>query len=52
MSCFCCEWSIADHTLQIGGEQNPLKYAHFIQLVANGPGQYYIHNEIFRLNYA
>ena len=35
-----------------GGESNPLKYCHCIQLVANGPGAYYIHNEIFRLNYA
>jgi hypothetical protein len=38
--------------LQIGGESNALKYCHFIQLVATGPGAYYIHNEIFRLNYA
>ena len=36
----------------IGGETNAIKYAHFIQLAINGTGQHYIHNEIFRLNYA
>ena len=33
----------------IGGEQNPLNYCHLFQLKAIGPGQFYIHNEIFRL---
>lgn len=31
---------------------NPLLFAHTFQLVATGPGQYYVHNELFRLIYA
>jgi len=31
---------------------NPLQFSHVFQLVATGPGQYYVHNEIFRLIYA
>jgi hypothetical protein len=31
---------------------NPLLFSHVFQLVATGPGQYYVHNEIFRLIYA
>ena len=29
---------------------NPLLFSHVFQLVATGPGQYYVHNEIFRLH--
>jgi hypothetical protein len=38
--------------LKIGADQNPLLFSHFFQLVATGPGEYYVHNEIFRLIYA
>jgi hypothetical protein len=37
--------------LKIGGN-NPLLFSHLFQLAATGPGQYYVHNEIFRLIYA
>ena len=37
-------------TLQIGGD-NPLHFCEMFQLVAIAPGQYYIHNQVFRLNY-
>ena len=37
--------------LKIGNEGNPLLFSHLFQLVATGPGQYYVHNEIFRLIY-
>ena len=30
---------------------NPLHFAEFFHLVSTGPGQYYVHNDIFRLNY-
>jgi hypothetical protein len=30
---------------------NPLLFTQFFHLVATGPGQYYVHNEIFRLVY-
>jgi len=30
----------------------PLNYSHVFQLVALAPGQYYIHNEIFRVSAA
>lgn len=33
------------------GQDNPLHFAHFFHLVSTGPGQFYIHNEIFRLIY-
>jgi hypothetical protein len=33
------------------GPNNPLQFSQMFQLVALGPGQYYIHNEIFRLIY-
>ena len=36
--------------ISIGGE-NPLHYSDFFYLVPSGPGQYYVHNSIFRLNY-
>eukprot|EP00602_Paraphysomonas_sp_CaronLab_P000424 CAMPEP_0185017326 /NCGR_PEP_ID=MMETSP1103-20130426/289_1 /TAXON_ID=36769 /ORGANISM="Paraphysomonas bandaiensis, Strain Caron Lab Isolate" /LENGTH=122 /DNA_ID=CAMNT_0027546675 /DNA_START=66 /DNA_END=434 /DNA_ORIENTATION=+ len=36
--------------LTINGE-NPLHFTQMFQLVATGPGQYYVHNEIFRLVY-
>lgn len=37
--------------LQLDGQENPLHFSEFFQLVAHAPGQYYIHNQIFRLNY-
>ena len=30
---------------------NPLHFCEMFQLVATGPGAYYVHNDIFRLNY-
>jgi N-acetylglucosamine-6-phosphate deacetylase len=38
--------------LKIGDEANFLLFSQVFQLVATGPGQYYVHNEIFRLIYA
>lgn len=39
--------------LKIGGPaSNPLQFSQMFQLVAVGPNQYYVHNEIFRLIYA
>jgi hypothetical protein len=38
--------------LKIGTEGNPLLFSHVFQLVATGPGAYYVNNEIFRLIYA
>jgi hypothetical protein len=35
--------------MKVEGQTNPLQIAHTFQLVASGPGQYYIHNEFFRL---
>ena len=37
-------------SIQIGGE-NPLHFCEFFHLVQSGPGQYYVHNDVFRLNY-
>lgn len=37
-------------TVQIGGD-NPLHFCELFQLVSTQPGQYYVHNCIFRLNY-
>jgi Nuclear transport factor 2 (NTF2) domain len=37
-------------SIRIGGD-NPLHFSQFFQLVSTGPGQYYVHNTIFRLNY-
>mmetsp|Transcript_10881 Transcript_10881/g.19541 ORF Transcript_10881/g.19541 Transcript_10881/m.19541 type:complete len:122 (-) Transcript_10881:926-1291(-) len=36
--------------VQIGGD-NPLHFCEFFHLVGTGPGQYYVHNDVFRLNY-
>ena len=30
---------------------NPLHFCEMFQLVSTGPGAYYVHNDIFRLNY-
>jgi hypothetical protein len=35
----------------IGGAGNPLHFCEFFHLVGTGPGQYYVHNDVFRLNY-
>ena len=37
--------------LQIGGQTQALLFAHTFELVATSPGNYYIHNELFRLIY-
>jgi hypothetical protein len=37
-------------SVQIGGD-NPLHFCEFFHLVSSGPGQYYVHNDVFRLNY-
>lgn len=37
-------------TVKIGGD-NPLHFCEMFQLVSTAPGQYYVHNDIFRLNY-
>ena len=36
--------------IQIGGD-NPLHFCEFFHLVGTAPGQYYVHNAVFRLNY-
>lgn len=36
--------------IQIGGD-NPLHFCEFFHLVGTAPGQYYVHNVVFRLNY-
>jgi hypothetical protein len=33
------------------GNDNPLHFSQMFQLVAVGPGQYYVHNDVFRLIY-
>jgi hypothetical protein len=38
--------------LIIGGQGNFLLFSQCFQLVAVGPGQYYVHNDMFRLLYA
>jgi len=38
--------------LKLPDQANFLLFSHLFQLVATGPGQYYVHNEVFRLNYA
>lgn len=37
--------------MQLEGQDNPLQFAEFFQLVASAPGQFYIHNQVFRLIY-
>lgn len=37
-------------SITIDGE-NPLHFCEFFQLVSTAPGQYYVHNDVFRLNY-
>lgn len=37
--------------LQVEGESNPLRFSQTFQLCPNGPGQYFVQNDIFRLNY-
>ena len=38
--------------LILGGQGNFLLFSQCFQLVAYAPGQYYVHNDIFRLLYA
>ena len=37
-------------TIQIGSP-NPLHFCEMFQLISTGPGAYYVHNDVFRLNY-
>lgn len=37
-------------SVSIDGE-NPLHFCEFFQLVSTAPGSYYVHNDVFRLNY-
>lgn len=37
-------------TILIGGD-NPLHFCEMFQLVSTGPQAYYVHNDVFRLNY-
>jgi hypothetical protein len=37
--------------LQIEGESNPLRFSQTFQLIPQGPGSYFVQNDIFRLNY-
>eukprot|EP00590_Aulacoseira_subarctica_P008574 CAMPEP_0172423572 /NCGR_PEP_ID=MMETSP1064-20121228/17584_1 /TAXON_ID=202472 /ORGANISM="Aulacoseira subarctica , Strain CCAP 1002/5" /LENGTH=123 /DNA_ID=CAMNT_0013165013 /DNA_START=18 /DNA_END=389 /DNA_ORIENTATION=- len=37
--------------IRIGGDSNPLHFCEMFQLVSTGPGAYYVHNAVFRLNY-
>mmetsp|Transcript_3302 Transcript_3302/g.4038 ORF Transcript_3302/g.4038 Transcript_3302/m.4038 type:complete len:122 (-) Transcript_3302:20-385(-) len=37
-------------SIKIGGD-NPLHFCEMFQLVSTGPGAYYVHNNVFRLNY-
>ncbi len=37
-------------SIKIGGD-NPLHFCEMFQLVGTGPGAYYVHNDVFRLNY-
>jgi hypothetical protein len=36
--------------IRIGGD-NPLHFCEMFQLVSTGPNAYYVHNDVFRLNY-
>jgi len=38
-------------SVTIGDGQNPLHFCEMFQLASTGPGAYYVHNDIFRLNY-
>ena len=38
-------------TLVIDGNGNPLHFCETFQLVSKGSGEFYVHNDIFRLNY-
>ncbi|ESQ34132.1 hypothetical protein EUTSA_v10008965mg [Eutrema salsugineum] len=38
--------------LQLAGEQHALKFSQMFHLMPTAQGSYYVHNDIFRLNYA
>ena len=39
-------------SIKIGdADANPLHFSEMFQLVSSAPGQYYVHNCVFRLNY-
>ena len=37
---------------QLAGQENVLQFSQLFQLVATGPGAYYLNNDIFRLVYS
>ena len=37
--------------VQLAGQENPLQFSQLFQLVATGPGAYYLNNDMFRLVY-
>jgi len=37
--------------VKIGGNEGAIHFCQMFQLVATAPGNYYVHNDIFRLNY-
>ncbi|KAG6523941.1 nuclear transport factor 2B-like [Zingiber officinale] len=39
-------------SLQVGGEQHPLKFSQMFHLIPTSQGSFYVLNDIFRLNYA
>ncbi|KAK1438768.1 hypothetical protein QVD17_04578 [Tagetes erecta] len=39
-------------SLQISGEQHALKFSQMFHLMPTPQGSFYVHNDIFRLNYA
>ena len=43
---------VTGHIKVGGADANPIHFCQCFQLVASAPGSYYIHNDIFRLNYA
>eukprot|EP00252_Welwitschia_mirabilis_P021380 TRINITY_DN5475_c0_g1_i1.p1 TRINITY_DN5475_c0_g1~~TRINITY_DN5475_c0_g1_i1.p1 ORF type:complete len:124 (-),score=4.94 TRINITY_DN5475_c0_g1_i1:211-582(-) len=39
-------------SIQLAGEQRPLKFSQMFHLMPTATGSYYVYNDIFRLNYA
>ncbi|MCO5559457.1 hypothetical protein L7F22_013057 [Adiantum nelumboides] len=38
--------------MQLPGEEHALKFSQMFHLLPNGAGSFYVHNDIFRLNYS
>ncbi|KAH7437287.1 hypothetical protein KP509_05G064200 [Ceratopteris richardii] len=38
--------------MQLPGEEHPLKFSQMFHLLQSSQGNFYVHNDIFRLNYA